>query len=287
MGMFGVLPKRAKEEDVMQRKLPKTGHSAFSAGKGGTPEGRRGRTGSFTLVEMLVVISVIAILSSLLLPALGKAKGAAKAIACSGNLKQIGVQFAMYADDNNGWVPLMGCYDHCALLAGMQCLGFATGVDFTKAIAGGIYPKTIKGLYLCPNAQPLDGVNFYKSSYTMSCHDITTTVMSPSGGGCFDWNSPLGAPTYRKFTNITPNSVIMLEGLLRNINWGGTNIFGAAGVTFTPALTNSWYSSLGTSAMYNAAGYANHDKTANFLFMDGHTASYKAGTQFGDNWELK
>lgn len=59
----------------------------------------------FTLVEMLVVIAVIAILSSLLLPALQQAKATARSIICLGQLKQGGVAFSLYADDNNEYIP--------------------------------------------------------------------------------------------------------------------------------------------------------------------------------------
>lgn len=60
---------------------------------------------NFTLVELLVVIAIIATLAAMLLPSLNKARDKAKAIACTGNLRQLGQIFISYSNDYNGYVP--------------------------------------------------------------------------------------------------------------------------------------------------------------------------------------
>jgi prepilin-type N-terminal cleavage/methylation domain-containing protein len=90
----------------------------------------------FTIIELLVVVGVIAILMSLLLPALKAAQGSARGTVCRNNLQQIGLASMLYADDNRGRLP--------AFLYWLHRQGS------TDPTTGRLFPylKT-KGAYMC------------------------------------------------------------------------------------------------------------------------------------------
>jgi len=70
----------------------------------------RARAMAFTLVELLVAISIISVLAALLLPALSRGKESGRATFCQGNLHQIGLALQLYVDENKNIMPYMEDY---------------------------------------------------------------------------------------------------------------------------------------------------------------------------------
>jgi len=145
---------------------------------------RRRRTEpAFTLVELLVVIAVIGVLAGLLLPALARAKEKSRAAQCINNLRQWGLAFRMYADDNDDFLPRRG--------QGVQTLALINRPDdwfnalppyfgqapYDLMVSNNAMPDAqAPSVFICPTAENPGGTYFLPYGMNMN--------LSP-------WNLPL------------------------------------------------------------------------------------------------
>jgi len=207
-----------------------------------------GRRPQFTLIELLVVVAVIAILASLLLPALKAARTVARGTLCMSNLSQVNSTIQMYANENNGWCT-----------PGYQSNNVTWQVLVQRGITQDesvIYTSKPIDVLRCPDEVPLDKRG--GSYMTVGSYGILMDM-----GG----NPP--TPVKNVYSVSSPATTILIldaGGYTLKLDWARTAKYAYWYLPGNNHAQTAMYSDAYTADSVNGR----HGRTISIAFVDGH-----------------
>lgn len=237
---------------------------------------------AFTLIELLVVIAIIAILASMLLPALSNAKSAAISTQCKSNLRQIGLALNMYLQTFSAYpIGRAAQNDTIEKIGWRAVLREYTDEPVEWRVSGGwlVFRKT--GVFRCPGVRPeptrpnvayFPAVGFETNDFHMEHYGYNSWGPRALGGvyvGHANFVRPIGEGEVR-----APSDMIALaDGFI-----GARN---GRSVSRAPLIGRDWLSGSAPEAETRNSR-RRHNNKSNVLFCDGHIEQLKLDRMYGD-----
>ena len=184
----------------------------------------------FTIIELLTVIAIIAIMASMLLPALTRARENARITSCSANMKSIGTGLTLYTSDYSDWLPFSGAYGAYAYFINdyLKC-------KYSSKLDAGcfLFFNQVNSIYTCPSLSNVEisynwrgGDKMATPKYLPSYYP--TSQFSDTSANCGGWNTATTRSAqynnrlHRRFNTIKSGSAIMSDqGYAQMESWPG------------------------------------------------------------------
>lgn len=248
--------------------------------------GRRAEAGhGFTLIELLVVIAIIAILASMLLPALAKSKSKAHAVSCISNLRQWSIEWAVYTDDNRDKFP-----------SGIVDGGWARGAWF-NALQRQVGQR--KQLLSCPVAtkpRPLPnggkGSEAYggiQYNYEMGLAEFSNEERASYGANLWIYDAKddiQGRLKEWHWGSLSVPGDLTKIPLMGDSMWRGGGPHYASRIAYSPPDVPGEYSNNEGYASYEMQHFAlpRHNRRVQFVFFDGSARTHRVREIWGFQW---
>jgi prepilin-type N-terminal cleavage/methylation domain-containing protein/prepilin-type processing-associated H-X9-DG protein len=242
----------------------------FDLHKGSHCRGKAGK--GFTLLELMVVLSIISLLLSVLLPSLRKSRQQAQAVICMNNIKQLGLAFILYGEDYNGYAMPSAVQQTSLYWWGKK---LSDGIDHKQ---GFVWPYLKSGLgrksvYECP-AQPygsykLQGMPAGEKNdpkWITSTYGYNGYFLCPSQSG---WPNLINlTDLWQKIINISsPSTVLVFADTLIDLGPSGgiQNNFSLDPPKLYREKDGKWFANQWPTTCFR------HNEKTNAIFVDGHS----------------